>query len=122
MNARPGWHPADILSAIKKRGMGLTRLAIEAGASPEACRSALIRRNRRGEEIISAFLLVPACDLWPDRWEADGSRKKVPRRKRVTKSIRVAPDVKANDRRTRRGRAREGSPESLRRGVAGGGA
>ena len=40
-----------------------------------------------GEEAISKFLGIPACELWPDRFNEDGSRK-TSRRNKYTK-IRV---------------------------------
>lgn len=82
----------------------MTGLAVEAGASEEVCRSAVVRRNKAGEEIISRFLGIPAHELWPDRYHANGVRKDL-RRERALKSTTVAPAGKTNEARTRADRA-----------------
>ncbi len=96
----PGWHPADIKALIQKRGATLTGLAVEAGASEGACRTAIVRRNEPGETIISRFLGIPAHELWPDRYHADGVRRDL-RRERASKSTTAAPSGKTNEARTR---------------------
>ena len=70
-----GWHREDIRAAVRKRGKTLSRLALDSRLEPSACRVALCRRHWRGETAIAAFLEVPVQELWPERWNPDGSRK-----------------------------------------------
>ena len=105
----PGWHPADIKALIQKRGATLTRLAVEAGAEPGACRTAVVRRNGPGEAIISQFLGIPAHELWPDRYHANGVRRDL-RRERPLKTITPASKRKTNEPRTCAHRAQTARP------------
>lgn len=61
-----------IKAAIHRKGMTLTRLAVEAGLDPAACRMALARRNFAGEKAIATFLGVELYKLWPDRYLPSG--------------------------------------------------
>ncbi len=63
-----GWHRADIKAAVEKKGKTLTQLALDAGLESWACRHALGRRHKSGEEAIARFLGVPLWELWPARW------------------------------------------------------
>ncbi len=63
-----GWHPADIKAAVEKTGTNLTRLAIDSGIHPAACRRALAARNIPGERAIAMRIGKPLWELWPDRW------------------------------------------------------
>jgi Ner family transcriptional regulator len=67
-------HPADIRAAISKRGMTLSRLAVDNGLEESACRAALIRPLPSAEKAISRFLGIPLHELWPSRWDAEGRR------------------------------------------------
>ncbi len=72
-NTREGWHPEDIKAAIRKKGFNLRQLALENGLFESAVRSAVIRPCLPGETVIAAFIGVPAQELWPDRYEVDGT-------------------------------------------------
>lgn len=67
------WHPEEIKAQVRMRGKTLTQLAIEAGLNGSACRLALIKPFYRPEQAIAAFIGVPAQDLWPDRYDPDGT-------------------------------------------------
>lgn len=71
-----GWHKEDIKAAIWKRGMNITRLAKLHNLQPAACREALIRGNLMGEQVIASFLGVAARELWPDRYNEDGTPRR----------------------------------------------
>lgn len=73
-NASQGWHKEDIKAAIRKRGITMNDLAKQHDLPTSNIRNALVRPVYSGEVAISAFLGVPAHELWPDRWTADGRR------------------------------------------------
>lgn len=68
-----GWHPEDIKAAVRKRGKTLSRLATEAGLDPSATRVVWTRPLHSAEQAIASFLCVPAQELWPDRYDPDGT-------------------------------------------------
>lgn len=70
-----GWHREDIKAAVRKRGITLTQLALDAGLSESICRKALHQPCYRGEQAISAFLQISARSLWPSRYNSDGTPK-----------------------------------------------
>ena len=69
-----GWHPADIMAAVRRKGSNLAQVALAAGLHETACRAAIRRKYAEGELAISRFLGVPPHDIWPDRWLPDGTR------------------------------------------------
>ncbi len=60
---------------ILRKGMTLKSLSLKAGLSSRACSKALTAPFPAAEEAISEFLGIHACQLWPSRFNADGSRK-----------------------------------------------
>ncbi len=66
------WGPEVIKAAIAMRGMTLTLLATKHGLNPSACRQSLQRPQPKADRVISEFLGVPLCKLWPDRYDANG--------------------------------------------------
>ena len=82
-----GWHPEDIKAAIRKRGTTLSDLSRAHGYNDQAARLAL--RNRRSyavEAVIASALGVPAHELWPDRYDANGKPLDGRRQHRTAKS------------------------------------
>lgn len=71
---KSGWHKEDIKAAIRKRGTTMNALARQCDLPPSTVRNALVRPVFSGELAIARFLDVPAHELWPDRWTADGRR------------------------------------------------
>jgi Ner family transcriptional regulator len=69
-----GWHPQDIKAAIWKRGLTLSRLALDNGLDESACRAALLRPQPEADKVISAFLGVCLHELWPARYDESGGR------------------------------------------------
>lgn len=65
-----GWHRAYIRAEVEKQGKTLTQLALDHGLPEWACRHALDRRHKPGEQVIAKFIGVPLWELWPDRWTA----------------------------------------------------
>lgn len=67
-----GWHPADVVAALRKRGWSFRRLSVHHGYSPQV----LSRVNRvpwpKGERLVAEAIGVPPQELWPERYGADG--------------------------------------------------
>jgi Ner family transcriptional regulator len=66
------WHPADVLAALKKRGLSLAGLSMAHGYHPTAAGKALRRPWPALEAIIAAELGLPPQRLWPSRYDANG--------------------------------------------------
>lgn len=88
------WHPADIVAALHKRGLTLRKVADQCGVSPPAVIKALRERNLPSERRIAEAIGIPAQQIWPSRYNPDGSRadlRKVTReRSRVNGNVRKA--------------------------------
>lgn len=69
------WTPVQIKCAVLLKGKTLASLSLKAGLCADACSKAIHVPFPAGEEAIAEFLDIPACELWPDRFNADGSRK-----------------------------------------------
>lgn len=84
--SRQDWHPADIVAALHKRGLTLRKLAERHNISAPAVIQALRERNQPSERRIAEAIGIPAKDIWPSRYNPDGSRtdlRKVTRRSRA---------------------------------------
>lgn len=84
--SRQDWHPADVVAALHKRGLTLRKVAEKCSVSPPAVIKALRERNLPSERRIAEAIGIPASDIWPSRYNPDGSRtdlRKVTRRARV---------------------------------------
>lgn len=79
---RQGWHKEDIKAAIRKRGITLKQLSLDAGLSECAVRLTFLKPVFRAEQAVANFIDVPAEELWPDRYEPDGT----PRHQRSVRS------------------------------------
>ncbi len=74
--SRQDWHPADIKAALEKAGYSLSRLAFEHGLKDSSGLSvAMVRSFPKGEQRIAAALGVHPREIWPSRYNEDGSRK-----------------------------------------------
>lgn len=62
------WHPADILAALKKRGLSLAGLSIANGYHPTAAGKALKRPWPAVEVLIAEALGLPPSRIWPTRY------------------------------------------------------
>lgn len=61
-------HPEEIKAAVRMTGVTLTALAIKAGLSESACRSALRKRTRRADQAIADQIGRPLEEIWPSRY------------------------------------------------------
>jgi Ner family transcriptional regulator len=86
-HAAQDWHPADVLAALKKRGLSLTGLSKAHGYHPTAAGKALKQPWRAMETIIASTLGLTPQDIWPSR-QAAGTKTSQPltRRKRAKRS------------------------------------
>ena len=66
----PGWHPADIGAALKKRGHTLAGLSITNGYHRTAAGKALKRPWRAMEVIVAEAVGVAPETIWPSRYAA----------------------------------------------------
>lgn len=66
------WHPADIQALVKKRGGTFTSIAKDNGLAVGVPLQALKRWCYSGEQAVAEFVGIPAHELWPDRYDADG--------------------------------------------------
>lgn len=74
--SREDWHPAEILCALHKRGVTLKALAEQHGLSSSSPLSAaMIRSYPKGEKRIAEAIGMHPKDIWPSRYNEDGSRK-----------------------------------------------
>lgn len=72
------WHNADIVAALWKRGTSLRKLARVHGLSPTALTVSLQRSWPRAQRIIAEAIGVAPQEIWPSRYEPDGTPKKGP--------------------------------------------
>lgn len=71
------WHPSDVKAALEKKGWSLRRLSVHNGLSPNALALALKPSHTYGkaEARIAAALGVSPQQIWPSRYNEDGTRK-----------------------------------------------
>ncbi len=67
-------HRADIIAALKKRGLSLAQLSRNEGLHPRTLNNALDRKYPKAERIIANALEMNPEDIWPERY---GVRKDV---------------------------------------------
>ncbi|GKX54272.1 transcriptional regulator [Leminorella grimontii] len=62
------WHSADIIAALKKKGMSLAKVSRQAGLASSTLANALVRRWPKGERLIAEALGMEPKDIWPSRY------------------------------------------------------
>lgn len=70
------WTKATIKAAVEERGFALLDVDREYGLRLGTISVTLLRPHRRGEAALEQLLGVPASELFPDRFEAEGARKR----------------------------------------------
>jgi len=63
-----GWHKADIIAGLRKKGTSLAALSRSAGLSSSTLANALIRPWPKGEFLIAEALGVHPSEIWPERY------------------------------------------------------
>jgi lambda repressor-like predicted transcriptional regulator len=71
------WHPADVIAALRKKGITLRSIADKAGlASGSSTLSAALTRSLpANEKRIADALGIHPMVIWPSRYNADGTIK-----------------------------------------------
>ena len=74
--SRPDWHPAKVKMELHMRGITLKGLADAHGLTSSSTLSAALTRSYpANEKRIADALGVHPKEIWPSRYEADGTRK-----------------------------------------------
>lgn len=89
-----GWHPADIVAQLRKRGWSLRRLSTHHGYAPTVLSTALRLPWPKGEALVAEAAGVPAQELWPDRYGPDGKPNRRPGPKPGGKGIPTLKNTK----------------------------
>lgn len=63
-----GWHSADIIAGLKKRGTSLSALSRQAGLASSTLANALTRRWPKGERMLAEALDVTPEQIWPSHY------------------------------------------------------
>lgn len=91
--SREDWHPADVIAALRKKNITLRGLALAHGLKDSSSMSAaLVRSLPSNEKRIADALGLHPKDIWPSRYNADGSRR--PQGFRAVQC--TAPDISRN--------------------------
>lgn len=68
------WHAADVVAALRKKGWSLQQLALFHGyASRTSLAKALATPYPKAEQIIAEALGIQPREIWPTRYNADGT-------------------------------------------------
>lgn len=84
--AAPDWHPADIVAALRKRGVSLRELARRHGRHPTVVRKALDRPLPLYQGWIADAIGVPPATIWPSRYQGRDHEARRTRRARNKKT------------------------------------
>lgn len=71
-----GLGPAEIKLRLTEAGLTYADLDRSNGLPEGTCRNAARRPHAEGEQAIAAALTLRPGQIWPDRYEADGTRKR----------------------------------------------
>lgn len=75
MKRQSGWHPQEIISAVRIKGSNLQRLGREHGFSRVTFNRATKECFPRAHTIIADFLGVPRQTIWPQFYNEKGERR-----------------------------------------------
>lgn len=70
-----GWHPADIIAGLRKKGTSLAALSRESGLASSTLANALTRPWPKGEFLIAKALEVHPSEIWPERYVRHGNNR-----------------------------------------------
>lgn len=70
-----GWHPADIIAGLRKKGTSLAALSRASGLSSSTLANALMRPWPKGEHLIAEALGVDPSVIWPERYVGKDGKK-----------------------------------------------
>ncbi|MBE3653463.1 helix-turn-helix domain-containing protein [Vibrio navarrensis] len=64
------WHRADIVAALKKRGLSVRQLSRDAGLGENTLSNALRSPWPKGEKIIADAIGMKPEEIWPSRYRS----------------------------------------------------
>ena len=79
------WHPADIITGLRKRGTSLAAESRKAGLSSSTLANALTRPWPKGEFIIAQALDISPWIIWPSRYYDPHTKQFINRAKLMRK-------------------------------------
>ncbi|WP_213990397.1 helix-turn-helix transcriptional regulator [Sodalis sp. dw_96] len=62
------WHPAEVIAALKKRGMSLAAVSRKAGLASSTLANTLTKHWPKGEKLIAEELGMTPAEIWPSRY------------------------------------------------------
>lgn len=80
-----GWHPAEIVAAVHKRGERLNSLAEKHGFNAYSMSKALRLCFPACHDVLAKFIGVPRQTIWPKFYDAEGNRVSARERRRRQK-------------------------------------
>lgn len=78
------WHSADIIAALKKRGLTLSGLSRQSGLSSSTLSNTLVRPWTKGEMIIAQAIDLTPEEIWPSRYIDKNTQRPIKRTLRHT--------------------------------------
>lgn len=84
MASPEGWHPADIIAAVRKSGSTMMEVAIAAGFHPSALSHCLRFPVPDANKAIAAHLDKHVHELWPQWFDENGDV--LPNRRKATRA------------------------------------
>lgn len=93
------WHPADIITALKKKGTTLANLSRQSGLSSSTLSNALARPWTKGEFIIAQALDVEPNEIWPSRYIDSITNEPIKRVLRLTTTTKKKKKRKSTSKR-----------------------
>ncbi len=66
------WHRADIVAALRKRGLSLRQLSKANGYEPSTLKLVLSKPWPKAEKIVANALECHPAVIWPSRYDTDG--------------------------------------------------
>lgn len=85
-DALDGWHPADIVAAVHKRGGRLNALAEQHGFNAYSMSKALRLCFPACHDVLAAFVGASRQEIWPQFYDEAGNRLSARERRRRQKA------------------------------------
>lgn len=70
--AAKGWHPADVIAALRKSGWSLRQLSLHHGLSTSTLHKAFAMPYPKAERLIAEAIGIHPMVIWPERYDANG--------------------------------------------------
>ena len=93
--ASKDWHKADIIGGLWKLGTSVQKLSRENNYKSNGLEQAIRRRWPKGERLIAEALGTTPKNIWPSRYNPDGTTKGGNGERRANKHTATEPNVNA---------------------------